>query len=282
MLEERIGLGGRVVVVAGAGGGGIGTAVCRLVAEAGGAVVAVDAEPDNLEVTTEAIAEAGGRSVALVADVLDEDAFASAVAEGADALGPLHGLVHVVGGLRGDRWESLVDTPPETVEDILRLNLHSAIATSRTVAARLIEQGTGGSIVLTTSIAGLAAMPYGAAYGVAKAGLMSLARTAAVEWGRSGVRVNAVAPGTIRTPRAISASGADDPPEALSVIPLGRRGSPDDIAGSALFLLSDLADFVTGQVLVVDGGSTVKPSYLDEDDLPVYVRDPALRSRLLG
>ncbi len=280
MLEERIGLGGRVVVVAGAGGGGIGTAVCRLVAEARGAVIAVDAEPEHLAVAEQAMADAGGRSVSLVADVLDVEGFESAVAEGTEALGPVHGLVHVVGGLAADRWGSLVDTPQTTVDEILRLNLNSAFITSRIVATRLIEQSTGGSIVHIASIAGFAAMPYGAAYGAAKAGLMALTRTAAVEWGRFGVRVNAVAPGTVRTARATSVSGPEDQEEGHSVIPLGRRGTPDDVAGAALFLLSDLAGFVSGQVLAVDGGSSVRPSYLDEDDLPVFVRDQDLRDRL--
>jgi NAD(P)-dependent dehydrogenase (short-subunit alcohol dehydrogenase family) len=92
--------------------------------------------------------------------------------------------------------------------------------------------------------------------------------------------VNAVAPGTVRTPRNQVDGEDEDSPAERAAIPLGRRGEPDDIAGAVVFLLSDLAGFVSGQVLSVDGGSSVRPSYLDDEDLPVFVRDPGLRARL--
>src|SRR5262249_11713024 len=94
------------------------------------------------------------------------------------------------------------------------------------------------------------------------------------------IRVNAVAPGTVRTPRNRVAGVDEDTPAERAAIPLGRRGEPDDVAGAVLFLLSDLARFVSGQGLSVDGGSSARPSYLDDEDLPVFVRDPTLRARL--
>ena len=130
------------------------------------------------------------------------------------------------------------------------------------------------------SIAGLSAMPFGAPYAAAKAGMMALTRTAALEWGPLGIRVNAVAPGTIRTARNRDTSSAEERAEERDAIPLGRRGRPEDIAAAVLFLLSDLAGFVTGQVLAVDGGSSVRPSYLGGDNLPIFVQDSALRTRL--
>jgi len=280
MLDERLGLTGRRVVVAGAGGGGIGTAVCRLLVEAGAVVVALDNDPDHLALSERAMDDAGGHYHSFVADVRSADDVGAAVIGTAEA-GPLHGLVHVAGGLFPDQWASLLETPPETFDSVLELNLRSAFLTTRAVGTRLVEQRTGGSIVHLTSIAALSAMPFGATYAAAKAGMVALTRTAALELGPSGVRVNAVAAGSVRTPRNMKQSSADDAPSERAAIPLGRRGLPDDIAGAVLFLLSGLSGFVSGQVLAVDGGSSARPSFLDDDNLPVFVRDPQLRARLL-
>ena len=120
-------------------------------------------------------------------------------------------------------------------------------------------------------------MPFGAGYAASKAALLSYTRTMALEWGGYGIRVNAVAPGTIMVPKNQNSQNADRDRRA---IPLGRRGTPADVAQAAVFLLSSTSSWITGQTLAVDGGASIKPSYLDDDGLPVFVRDEALRRRL--
>ena len=121
----------------------------------------------------------------------------------------------------------------------------------------MVEQRAG-SLVAVASVSGLFAAPFHAAYGAAKAGLVSLVKTFAVELAPHGVRVNAVAPGAIRTPRLLAITTEERRAESARSIPLGRLGEPEEIANVVAFLASDLASYVTGQTLVTDGGASVK------------------------
>ncbi len=275
-LEERLGLAGRTCWVAGAGGGGIGTAVARALADAGAHVLALDRDEAALAPSLERAADLKGTIEPIVVDAMDRSAV-EALVETKRREGALpHGLVNVIGGLGLDEFGSIVDTDDATFDAVLTRNTRAAWLVSQRVAEAVIAEGRRASFVHVASIVALEAMPFGATYAMAKAALLSLARTQALEWGGSDVRVNTVAAGTIRTPRA----GATDPELDRRVLPLGRRGTPDDIAGAALFLLSDLAAWITGQVIAVDGGASIKPAYLDDDGLPVFVTDEALRARL--
>ncbi len=271
MSSFELSLHDRTVVVAGAGGGGIGTAVSAALVSVGATVLGLDVDRDALAITEQAVADA--RFVPVVADVLDAVAVERAL-DTLDDLPPLHGLVHVVGGMPIDDWAPMTGMAPDRFAGVVEFNLQSAFVTAQAVARRLVATHAGGSIVLLSSISGVQAMPFGAPYAAAKAAVLAFVRTAALELGPQGVRVNAVAPGTVR------ASGTDTDEEQLA-IPLRRRGVPDDIAGAVLYLLSDLAGFVTGHTLVVDGGSSARPSFLGADDLPVFVHDADLRARLL-
>lgn len=280
---ELLRLDGRRVVVAGAGGGGIGTAVCRMVAQAGGAVAAVDVDPSRLAEVEAALAGTPGPHMSLAADLRDGSQVERVIDEAAAAGPRLYGLVQVAGGLFPPQWGAIAEVGTEVSDEVLRLNFTAAVQTARAVARRLMAAGDGGSIVAVASVAGLLAMPYGFAYSAAKAALMSFVRTAAIEWGPAGIRVNAVAPGTVRTPK--SQAGAPvvaDTPAEQAAIPLRRRGRSEDIALAALFFLSDLSPWVTGQTLAVDGGNSIRPSFLDEENLPVFVHQPAVRALMRG
>jgi 3-oxoacyl-[acyl-carrier protein] reductase len=143
-----------------------------------------------------------------------------------------------------EKWDS----------DILR-SLKYVWRYSKAVANVMIEHQRKGSIVNIGSVSGITAAPWHSAYGVAKAGVSSLTRTLAVEWGTHGIRVNCVAPGSILTPRIQQLIGGNPELEEQQRqrIPIGRWGTPDDIAGAVVFLASDLCPYITGQTIVVDG-----------------------------
>jgi NAD(P)-dependent dehydrogenase (short-subunit alcohol dehydrogenase family) len=187
-------------------------------------------------------------------------------------------MVHVVGGQRLEHWHSIDGYPATNLDEVFNLNVRSALLTSQAAAREMMAAGRPGSIVHISSVASFFAAPYSLAYGVAKAGLNSMTRTMAVEWGSQGVRVNGIAAGTIRTPNSRGVDEGNS--ERDAVLPLKRRGTPEELASAVMFMLSDLSTFVTGQTLAVDGGSMVRPSYLGPDDVPVFVEDGELRRRL--
>jgi NAD(P)-dependent dehydrogenase (short-subunit alcohol dehydrogenase family) len=276
----ELGIGDRTVVVAGAGGDGIGTGVSALLVRSGATVLGLDVDRDALAMTERAITGDASRFVPVVVDVTDAMAVDDALRV-LDALPPLHGLVHVVGGMPFADWSPITAMPPSRFAAVVELNLQSSFVTTQAVARRLVDAGSSGSIVLISSISGVQAMPFGAPYAAAKAGILAFVRTAALELGPLGVRVNAVAPGTIRTAHSEQGTPTVDSVEEQLAIPLRRRGAPADIAGAVLFLLSDLAGFVTGHTMVVDGGSSARPSFLDAENVPVFVRSAELRASLL-
>lgn len=274
--RARFALEGRTYWVVGAGGGGIGTAISLALAQEGAHVLAVDRDDTALDATIDGAAELPGRIERRVVDATERDAVETLVAaQTREGVRPA-GLVSVVGGLLRDEFARTEHVDDATFDAVLDRNLRPAWLFSQVFAQEAIADGREVAIVHLSSIAALQGMPYGAAYAMAKAALVSLARTQAIEWGPRGVRVNTIAGGTIRTPRSTDT----DPELDRRVLPLGRRGTTRDIANAALFLLSDLASWITGEVLAVDGGASIKPSYLDDTGLSAFVQDDAIRARL--
>jgi 3-oxoacyl-[acyl-carrier protein] reductase len=264
---------GRAALVVGGGGGGIGTAVAVLLAKAGADVGTITNIAEHAADTAERVRSLGRRASAVVADVTDEAALVDAVASVATALGPIRHLVNVVGGALPDDWHRAADYDMTAFDRLVARNLRYAVVSCREVARGLIARGLSGSIVNTSSAAARGSSLL-AAYGASKAGLESFSRTMALEWAGYAIRVNLVAPGTVKTPRAGQSDLAD---VAAKTIPLGRRGEPLDIANAALFLLSDLSSYITGQTLAVDGGSTLGGP--GGDQVPAFVTNPAIRAR---
>ena len=275
MVAPVTDLTGAIVVVAGAGGGGIGTGCCEAALAAGAEVVAVERSPEELDKL-----DTLPRPVVKVqADLTAPDAPAAVVQAAFDAHGRIDGLINVAGGTSIDDFGPLVDIDSHAWDRVMTNNLRYVAFLNRAVARTMIDAGTGGAMVNVSSVSSLASQPFLAAYGAAKAGINSLTRTMAVEWGSHGIRVNAIAPGTITTPRV----GDHESLEAAKrAVPLGRRGHPAEIAAAAVFLLSPQASYITGQVLAVDGGMSVKLAMLGDDNAPVFVTRPEVRARMLG
>jgi NAD(P)-dependent dehydrogenase (short-subunit alcohol dehydrogenase family) len=268
VIPDRLRLDGRAIAVSGAGGGGIGTAICEAIADAGADVLAIDIAEPALAEAVGCVRQRGRRCTGMVADAADPEAASHAVARGVAELGPLRGLVNVVGGVPLSGWHRAADYPVAEFDAVVAFNLRTAFVMSQAVARHQIAARAAGSHVLLSSISASGASPYHAPYGAAKAALRQLAQTLAVEWGRYGIRCNAIAPGTISTPRA---STPDDPERDRRAIPLARRGRADEIAAAVLFLLSDLASYVNGQTLVVDGGASAMLAHLDAEGVPIFM-----------
>ena len=262
---DRIGLQDKAVLVVG-GGSGIGRATAVLAAECGARVAVADLDGDRAK---EVAAEVGG--VPIVGDVLNEDCAAAVVYEEHGALGGLNGLVNIV-GLAG--WSDLMSMDMATWEHDLRINLTHHLLVGR-AAAKHMFAGGGGAMAFVASVSGIYGAPNHGAYGAAKAGVISLVRTMTNEWTPRGIRINAVAPDIIATPRVLTSFGERgiDDVDALAAdegVPLARWGKPEEIAGPLVFLISDLSSFMSGQCLIVDGGTHAKfphpgPKAFDED-----------------
>jgi 3-oxoacyl-[acyl-carrier protein] reductase len=279
VVNNLLDLQGRVVIVAGAAGGGIGTTVARMVAEAGATVIAVSRGKDKLDTHISPLVERGLPIVPVAADVATEDGVAAAIEQALSADGNLHGLVNVAGGAAPETWMPSTRVTRSDWRDLFAQNLETAFFMSQAVAAELKAGSRRGSIVSISSISGMNTAPFHIAYGTAKAAIAAMTRTMAVELAVDEIRVNAVAPGVTATPASLTYVD-DDAERDRRAIAMGRRGRPEEIAGAILFLLSDLSSYVTGQTLLVDGGLDLKWTHLDADNTSLFLKDDSFRAAI--
>lgn len=246
----------RVAIVLG-GGRGNGAAICRCLAEHGAAVAVVDLEEERAEAVAASIREAGGEAISVQGDVLVATDVEAAVERTVGERGGLDICVNNVGGMTAHAtWAPLPEWPESAWDSILALNLRYAYLSAKAVFEPL-KGSEGGSIVNVSSMSGLVSAPRHAPYGAAKAGLVNLTKSLAVEFGPHGIRVNAVAPGVIQTEANEAILPRDQIDLVESQLPLRRVGRATDIGKAVTFLASDLAGYVTGQAIAVDGGATV-------------------------
>jgi NAD(P)-dependent dehydrogenase (short-subunit alcohol dehydrogenase family) len=243
-------LDGKRFVVLGAGQG-IGRQASHALASVGARLALVDVDPDR---ASDIAAEVDG--IGLSGNAIDRAHVESLFADATTHLGGIDGVVDIIGMARYSNLTEVTDEEWEWHFDIVLR--HAFLAMQH--AGRAMSSG-GGVMVFVASVSGITSAPRHSAYGAAKAGLMSLVRTAAVEIGPSGIRVNAVAPGVVWTPRISAMLGDEGEQRNVANAPLRRVAQPADIAAAILFLASDLSGYVTGQTLVVDGGVGAKFPY---------------------
>ncbi len=245
---------GQVAVVTGASKG-IGRAIAEAMAAAGAKVVISSRKGDACEEVAGAIDEAGGEAIALACNISHKEDLQGLVDRTLEHWGRIDTLV--CNAAINPYFGPLAEIPDDAYDQTMNANLRSNLWLCNMVIPQMAARG-GGAVILVSSIAGLKGHGKLGVYALSKAATMQLARSLAVEWGRSNVRVNTIAPGLVRTDMARALW--DDPDrlaQALESYPLGRIGEPQDIAGAAVFLASRAGNFMTGQTLVIDGGTTV-------------------------
>jgi len=241
-----------VAIVTGASSG-IGRAAAMRFAAEGANVVAADVDADGGEATVDMVHEDGGEATFVETDVSDRDDVEAMVAEATERYGGLD-FVFNNAGIEGYN-DALADQSDDEWERVVDVNLKGVFLGLRAEIPAMIEDG-GGAIVNTSSIAGVVGFQGVSPYVASKHGVIGLTKTAALEYARDGVRVNAISPGVIETPMVERASTAN--PEMIEGVseatPMGRLGEPEEVGDAAVWLCSADASFVTGETLVIDGG----------------------------
>jgi 2-deoxy-D-gluconate 3-dehydrogenase len=234
---------------------GIGRSIAVALAGAGADVALVARSEHGLAETAADIAAVGRKAFVIPADVTSQEAVDAAVARAIEQLGHVDVVVNNAGG--SNFMAAFLDLRLAGWDKLMRLNLDSAVYVCHAIGGHLVERGEG-SVINVASVAGLTGSPLLSPYGAAKAGLISLTKSLAVEWGATGVRVNALCPGWTATD--LNRQLWDDPvsgPATVATVPMHRWARAEEMAGPAVFLASAASSYMTGQVVVVDGGQTI-------------------------
>jgi 7-alpha-hydroxysteroid dehydrogenase len=249
---------GKVIAIGG-GSGGIGSAVSRRLAEEGAIVIVGDINLGAAEQTAAEIHAKGGRAMPLLLDIGDETSVESFVQAAVNSHGGIDGFhVNALDSSRSAKDIDPVTMDMADYDQIMDVNLRGYFLCTRHAVPQLINRG-GGCMLYTSSGAAYAGMATKPVYAMVKNGIHGLSRHVASRFGKQGIRSNVIAPGLIMHPAAEAAVGARFLEETLKTVRTPRLGHPEDIAAMAALLLSDEGAFVTGQVISVDGGGTIRP-----------------------
>ncbi|GHF41260.1 NAD(P)-dependent dehydrogenase (short-subunit alcohol dehydrogenase family) [Amycolatopsis bartoniae] len=243
---------GHASVVTG-GNSGIGLAMAHALAAAGADVAVWGTNAERNDQAAAELARHGTKVLAVRCDVGDEDEVDAALTQSAESLGRLDSCF-VNAGVAGVSAR-FTETSLAEFRRVTRVDLDGAFLTLRAAARRMLEQGTGGSLVGTASVAAVQGQPRGQAYAASKAGLIAMIRSISVELARHGIRANAIVPGWVHTPLAAPALDSEGfQRRVLPRMPVGRWGRPDDFGALAVYLASPAGAFHTGDSITVDGG----------------------------
>ena len=246
---------GKTAIVTG-GGRGLGRYMAEALSDAGAAVVLCSRKIEPLEEVQREIEAGGGKALAVECDVTDEESVEKVVSAAEESFGSVDIVVNNSGATWGAPPEEM---PLDRFDQVMRVNVRGTFLMSQAAGRRMIEAGAGGAIINISSVAGLVGghpdFMQTVGYNSSKGAIISMTRDLATSWARHNITVNAIAPGWFPT-RMSGGLIEKFEEEMLGGIPLGRFGNPEDLKGVVIFLASPAAAYITGQTVVVDGGST--------------------------